>query len=71
MSPLRVRDQGPGVAPDRLAGIFRPFHSGADGGAGLGLAITARVVRQHGGSIRAANAPDGGLAVEIELPLET
>lgn len=38
-------------------------------GAGLGLAIAERVVRMHEGTIRAVNASDGGLIVEIELPL--
>ena len=36
-------------------------------GAGLGLAITERAVKMHGGTVRAMNAPDGGLIVEIEL----
>ena len=38
-------------------------------GAGLGLAITERAVSAHGGKVRAMNAADGGLIVEIELPL--
>jgi signal transduction histidine kinase len=39
------------------------------GGYGIGLAITARVAALHGGSVRARNNPDGGLQVEIHLPL--
>jgi two-component system sensor histidine kinase CpxA len=38
------------------------------GGAGLGLAITARVMALHGGHAEARNAPDGGLIVELSLP---
>lgn len=38
------------------------------GGTGLGLAIADRVIRIHGGTIRAENAADGGLRVEIVLP---
>jgi two-component system sensor histidine kinase CpxA len=40
-------------------------------GAGLGLAIAERAVQMHNGTIRAVNADDGGLIVEIVLPLET
>ena len=71
---LRVRDHGPGVPDDILPEILLPFKrapgaSEETDGAGLGLAITDRVVRMHEGRISAANAPDGGLVVEIELPL--
>jgi two-component system sensor histidine kinase CpxA len=71
---LRIRDHGPGVAPRLLTEIFKPFHRSGEGeanaqGAGLGLAIAERVVRRHDGSIGAHNAPDGGLVVEIVLPI--
>jgi len=70
---IQIRDHGPGVPPADLTKIFLPFHrvanAAAADGAGLGLAITERIVRMHGGSVRATNAPDGGLIVEMELPL--
>jgi two-component system sensor histidine kinase CpxA len=71
---LRVRDHGPGVPESMLAEIFVPFRRVADGGsdgAGLGLAIAERAVSVHRGKIRAMNAPQGGLVVEIELPMAT
>lgn len=74
---IQVRDHGPGVPPESLGKIFRPFYRVADdrdrksGGTGLGLAITERAVRFHGGEITAVNAPGGGLLVEIRLPLST
>ena len=50
---VRVRDTGPGIAPDVLAGLFEPFRSVAkSGGTGLGLAYCQRVMRAFGGSIR-------------------
>lgn len=65
-----ILDQGPGVAEERLEEIFRPFGRGADStGYGLGLAIARRIVTAAGGSIDAANRPEGGLAVQVELPL--
>lgn len=66
-----VCDQGPGVAPDALDKIFRPFYRGAGGrpgnGCGLGLAIAERVIAAVNGRIRAKNGKSGGLVVEIEL----
>lgn len=69
---IRVRDHGPGVPENMLTEIFLPFRRVADGnsdGAGLGLAIADRAVNVHRGKLRAINAPQGGLIVEIALPL--
>src|SRR5438477_8493012 len=72
---IRVIDSGPGVPEDALDKLFRPFYRIDDargrqtGGVGLGLAITDRAVRLHGGTVRAFNRPEGGLQVEIRLPL--
>jgi signal transduction histidine kinase len=69
---LRVRDYGPGVPENMLRDIFLPFRRIANGdseGAGLGLAIADRAVQVHRGTIRAMNAPGGGLIVEIDLPV--
>ncbi|HWI37711.1 MAG TPA: ATP-binding protein [Burkholderiales bacterium] len=68
---LKVDDHGPGIAPDELPKVFEPFYraAGTDAsGFGLGLAIAQRAVEAHGGTIRAANIPGGGLSVEISLP---
>src|SRR5262249_17313167 len=72
---LRIREHGQAVSPRLLTEIFKPFHRAtSDGnangqGAGLGLAIAERVVRRHDGTIRAYNASNGGLVVEIALPI--
>jgi two-component system sensor histidine kinase CpxA len=74
---LSVRDRGPGVPEKHLSSIFEPFHRVEDsrtpgrGGAGLGLAIAKRAALIHGGSIRASNAPEGGLIVELCIPAAT
>jgi two-component system, OmpR family, sensor kinase len=69
---ISVFDEGTGVLPSELEAIFTPFFrsqtSGGCAGYGLGLAITQRVVQAHGGTVTAANRPDGGLAVLITLP---
>jgi len=72
---LRVSDSGPGVPADALEKLFEPFYRLDDargrqtGGVGLGLAITERAVRFHGGKVQAFNRQSGGLTVEIRLPL--
>ena len=69
---IRVLDDGPGVAEADLQAIFQPFFrssSASADGHGLGLAIARQVVQAHGGSIKVANRPQGGLCVEIVLPL--
>ena len=67
---VRITDHGPGVDDDRLHSIFEPFERGAGDacvGFGLGLAIAARAVQMHGGTIAARNEAGGGLTVEINL----
>jgi signal transduction histidine kinase len=71
---IRVLDRGPGVAQGDLQAIFEPFFRSSDTlkdveGHGLGLAIAQQVVLVHGGSIAARNREDGGLCVEIALPI--
>jgi two-component system, OmpR family, sensor histidine kinase CpxA len=72
---LRVSDSGPGVPADAIEKLFQPFYrldearGRQTGGVGLGLAITERAVRFHGGKVRAFNREGGGLTVEIRLPL--
>jgi signal transduction histidine kinase len=70
---ISIRDHGPGVPPDTIEEIFRPFYrveqdrSRDSGGLGLGLAIAQRAIRLHNGRIRASNAHPG-LEVVISLP---
>ena len=73
---LAVRDHGPGVPADGLRSIFRPFYrldlsrQRSTGGYGVGLAITERAIRLHGGEVEASNAEGGGLTVTMRFPLE-
>jgi two-component system sensor histidine kinase CpxA len=69
-----VRDHGPGVPEKDLKLIFEPFYrvdaarDRAGGGEGLGLAIAARAIAVHGGTIEARNVPEGGLEIAMRLP---
>lgn len=56
---VKVRDTGPGVSPEILPRLFRPFFTTRQGGTGLGLAICARIADLHGGSISAGSWKDG------------
>ncbi|MEU5432896.1 HAMP domain-containing sensor histidine kinase [Streptomyces sp. NPDC020719] len=68
-----VTDGGPGIAPAVLPHIFDRFYKAdaartRSAGSGLGLAITLENVRLHGGTVRAANGPDGGAVFTVALP---
>ena len=70
-----VRDHGGGIDEADLPYVFDRFFRGANSrhrqGSGLGLAIVRQVATQHGGSIEAANAPDGGAVFTLRLPTVT
>jgi signal transduction histidine kinase len=63
-----VEDDGPGVPAETLTRLFDPYFSAKSGGTGLGLAIAKKIVEEHGGTIGAANRPEGGFRVRFDLP---
>lgn len=67
---LRFADTGPGIPPEDREKIFAPYFSTKATGFGLGLAITRKIVQDHGGQIFAAEAGTGGTLMVVELPLE-
>jgi two-component system OmpR family sensor kinase len=73
---ILIRDRGPGVPVADLTRIFEPFFRVAEsrdrdsGGEGIGLAITAQVIKSHGGTAAAAIRPGGGLEVRLAMPLQ-
>jgi signal transduction histidine kinase len=67
---IEVADSGPGIPSDRLEQVFERFvKSGDSTGSGLGLSIARDLVEAHGGTIAAANRPEGGAVFSIVLPL--
>jgi signal transduction histidine kinase len=63
-----VSDTGPGIDPEILPHIFEPFITNKENGTGLGLTITADIIRQHNGEIQAENNPGGGATFRVWLP---
>jgi signal transduction histidine kinase len=71
---IRLEDNGPGVSDEALEKLFDVFYrtdpsrSNPSKGSGLGLSITAKILEQLGGSIKAENVTEGGLAIIMTLP---
>lgn len=74
---VTVRDQGIGIAPEDQPRVFTPFFRGDrsrardTGGAGLGLALSRRIVEAHGGRIGLESEPGRGTTVTVWLPAAT
>ena len=73
---IRIRDQGPGIPPDQLEAVFRPFHrleqsrSCVTGGSGLGLSIARQLAIANGLSLQLQNHIEGGIEAVITLPAQ-
>ncbi|WP_055108769.1 sensor histidine kinase [Paenibacillus ihumii] len=72
-----IHDTGPGFASDELGHVFEPLYRGeasrnrSTGGAGLGLSISQRIIKQHGGELAAGNHPDQGALLSGWIPSAT
>ena len=66
---IHVIDTGPGIPADKHAEVFRPYVSGRRGGSGLGLAVTRRIVEEHGGRIDLFSEVGRGTDFTVRLPI--
>ena len=68
---IDIRDSGPGLPPERLAHMFDPFFTTKAPGVGLGLGLTisAGIVRDFGGELVAFNAEGGGAVFSMTIPV--
>jgi len=67
---LTFEDQGVGIAEEDLDKIFQPYFTTKDLGIGLGLAITERIIKAHGGEITVVSSPGKGTLFTVRLPME-
>jgi len=65
---VTVKDNGPGIPPDKLKNVFEPFYTTKPGGTGLGLPIAQRIVAEHGGQLLIESAPGTGTTATMILP---
>ncbi len=66
---VRMADTGPGIPPEDREKVFAPYFSTKTTGFGLGLAITRKIVEEHGGRIYVADGETPGTVMVVELPL--
>lgn len=67
---IAFRDNGPGLSPETMTNLFVPFHTTKDGGTGLGLPISQRIVENHRGVIEVVNAVNAGAQFTVLLPVD-
>jgi signal transduction histidine kinase len=65
---VELADSGPGFTGEAERRLFEPYFTTKSGGTGLGMALTYRIVVEHGGTIEAENRDGGGARVSIRLP---
>lgn len=66
---IAVNDNGPGIEEEFLERVFDPFFTTRAAGTGLGLAVVANIITNHGGAISVSNRPEGGAQFLIEMPI--
>ena len=66
---LKVRDTGPGIPPGKLVKIFDPFYTTKPTGTGLGLFVSQRIIKAHGGTIDVTSTEGEGACFTIRLPV--
>ena len=66
---IEIKDTGEGIPEGDLQRIFIPFFTTKSQGHGVGLALAHRVITDHGGTLIAGNAPEGGAVLTVRLPI--
>lgn len=66
---IQIKDNGCGIPAERLESIFEPFKTYKQGGTGLGLSLSRRIIEAHGGSISVTSKEGKGTAFTVKLPI--
>jgi signal transduction histidine kinase len=69
LAQITFSDSGPGIAPEDRGRIFEPYFTTKEGGTGLGLALTHKIIREHAGDIRVESRVGSGATFIITLPV--
>ncbi len=67
---VRISDDGPGIPRESIEDVLTPFYTTKEKGSGLGLALTHRILEQHGGELRVASGEEG-TTIDFVLPFDT
>jgi PAS domain S-box-containing protein len=68
---LTIADTGSGLRPEQVEKIWEPFYTTKASGSGLGLSVTHRIIREHGGTVDVQSEPGCGTTFMISLPLQS
>ncbi|MFQ5736788.1 MAG: nitrogen regulation protein NR(II) [Thermodesulfobacteriota bacterium] len=69
MAAIEIKDNGCGIKEEDLEEIFTPFFTTKRQGSGLGMAISLKIIKEHGGLLKIDSAPGEGTTVAVLLPL--
>lgn len=69
MAAIEIKDNGCGIKPENLEKIFTPFFTTKPKGSGLGMAISLKIIKEHGGLLKIDSEPGHGTTVVISLPI--
>lgn len=64
-----VRDSGVGIPEDRIGKIFEPYYTTKENGTGLGLTLTYKIIKEHGGDVTLTTKPGQGSSFTVVLPI--
>ncbi|UCD17936.1 MAG: PAS domain S-box protein [Candidatus Zixiibacteriota bacterium] len=71
IAEIKISDNGPGIPTEEIGRIFAPFFSTKENGTGLGLAIAWKIIKAHGGDLKAASMTGKGTTLSIVMPIRT
>ncbi|GAB1432638.1 ATP-binding protein [Spirochaetota bacterium] len=66
---IRVEDSGSGIDNDKIGKIFEPYYTTKENGTGLGLTLSYKIIKEHGGDISVSSKPGAGSVFTISLPI--
>jgi signal transduction histidine kinase len=67
---LTFSDQGCGISKEDIEKIFQPYYTTKEAGIGLGLAITERIIKEHGGKLQVESRVGSGTTITVTLPMQ-